>query len=652
MQVVRASPRNSSRSRRFTIAALSSQRTMANSTTVVGPLLSPRGKEDNVLIVPEPPPPPPPPSIPSHRVEKVAPSPHPEITRRRPLRSTTVLTEYTTITTTPIVVVEFDEGPITTEIPDSPPPPEPSEQRLEHSENSTTTPEGTPLNSTKPATLLTRTRLAGAAEPTPTSGVMGDVPYAPPPEPTASSTVDAPRYPGTGALITGDCASAQFTLIDDGGPTMVYAPFVGCINDKPDCCPFTPLATARKVKAVVVASPGVFPTPQNREDVSTKNCASDYYSVSGGCCPSGFTPWTSSMGGQTPCVSPLAATTEPPPITNAPAATTKLTMAMTGVVFAMQYPLQESSGGLTGGAIAGIVVGIILGVFLLASLIFFLCRCRRRKQLASFKKELHQNIYGDNGTGTSEVPTLVNNTSANSIRGSTTTTMTHNRQQTSLYGGTQYLHHSTINRDSAASVGHKEQRDSSRIDSPSEPYTPDSAYPQRLQTRDSMVRRESAHTLASELSFPDDDFYDIIPPTPGTPGTLADGNHNHNVRSNNNLLASHDGVVSGSELQLAKPQRLSRGYPRIVYTHSHGHGSSTSVPATENGGSSSGIISGGDNSGVGRPSTSTSGSVVSGPGSVCSRPPTRLEVMPGTPEEDNRENGEVEREKKIGAAAS
>ncbi|KAK0666674.1 hypothetical protein QBC41DRAFT_147193 [Cercophora samala] len=617
------------------------QRTMAYSTKAVGPLLSPRGREDNALNVAEPPPPPP--SLPGHRAEHVAPFSHPEITRRRPLRSTTVLIEYTTITTTPFVVV-VDEGPLTTEVPDPPPSPEPSEQPLEHQEEPTTTPDTTPLVSTKPATLLTRTRLAEATEPTQTtSGVMDDAPYAPPPEPTASSAVGLSQYPANTALLTGECASAQYTLIDDGGPTMIYAPFVGCINDKPDCCPYTLSTTSQQIKAVVASSPGVFPTPQNQKDATMRSCAADYYSVSGSCCPSGYAPWTSVMGGQTPCISPRTATTEIPPITNAPAATTtKPTMAVTGVVFAMAYPLEETSGGLSGGTIAGIVVGIIMGVFFLAAVIFFICRFRRRKQLANFKKELHQNFYGDNGTGTSEVPTLVNNTNANSIRGSTTTMMAHSQRQSSLYG-TQYLHHNTIKRDSAASVGHKEERDSSQINNSTEPYTPDSAYPQRPQAREAMVRRESsAHTLGSELSFPDDDFYDNIPPTPGTPGTLADGNHSpHNARSSSNNL-TNDGAGSGSELHLAKPQRLSRGYPRIVYTHSHGHGSSTSVPATENGGS--GFVSGGEGGGAGRTSTSTTGSA-SGAGCVSSRPPTRLGVMPGTPEEGNEASGEMERDK-------
>lgn len=86
-------------------------------------------------------------------------------------------------------------------------------------------------------------------------------------------------------MLTGECASAQYTLIDDGGPTMIYAPFVGCINNKPDCCPYKPATMAQKFKAVVTASSGVFPTPQNQIDSIMKSCAADYYSVSGSCCP-------------------------------------------------------------------------------------------------------------------------------------------------------------------------------------------------------------------------------------------------------------------------------------------------------------------------------------------------------------------------------
>ncbi|KAK4662827.1 hypothetical protein QC763_602890 [Podospora pseudopauciseta] len=600
-----------------TLRSNPSRRIMAYSTKVVGPLSSPRGREDNVLIIPKPPPPRP--SLPGRRVKQVAPFSHPEITRRRPLRSTTVLTEYTTITTTPVVVV-LVEGPFTTG----------------YAQDTATTQKANLLFSTKRGTLLTRTRIAGVAEPTRTIFVAMDAAlYAPPPEPTASAAVDLPQDPGNGAMLAGECASAQYTLIDDGGPTLIYAPFVGCINNKPDCCPYTPATMAQKFKAVVTASSDVFPTPQNQQDSTMKSCAADYYSVSGSCCPSGYVLWTSVMGGQTPCIRALTVTTEVQTITNTPAATTtKPTMAVTGVVFAMAYPLEETSGGLPSGTIAGIVVGIIMGVFFLAAVIFFSCRYRRSKQLKNFKKELHQNFYGDNGTGTSEVPTLVNNTNANSTRGSTTTTMAHHRPQSSLCG-THYLHRKTIKRDSVASLGHKEERDLSQVDNPDERYTPDSAYPQRPPAKEAMVRRESSvHSLDSQLSLHDENCYDNILPSPGTPGTLADGNNNHNIRNSSNN-PTNDWAVSGSELHLAKPQRLSRGYPKIVYTHSHGHGSNTSVPTT---------VNGGEGGGTGRPSTSTSGSA-SGSGSICSKPSTRLEVMPGTPEEDNKTNGNRERQK-------
>lgn len=106
---------------------------------------------------------------------------------------------------------------------------------------------------------------------------------------------DRPLNQGLGALLTGNCASAEFTLVD-GGPTMYFVPFVGCNNNKPRCCPFTPrtIALIEPARAGVTSVPSIteardapyaYPQPTNVKDTTLDNCASDYYSISGSCCP-------------------------------------------------------------------------------------------------------------------------------------------------------------------------------------------------------------------------------------------------------------------------------------------------------------------------------------------------------------------------------
>jgi hypothetical protein len=54
----------------------------------------------------------------------------------------------------------------------------------------------------------------------------------------APSYTYTPQYKGTGQLLSGNCKSTQYTLLDIG--TSVYwAAFVGCASDRPDCCPYS-----------------------------------------------------------------------------------------------------------------------------------------------------------------------------------------------------------------------------------------------------------------------------------------------------------------------------------------------------------------------------------------------------------------------------
>lgn len=128
---------------------------------------------------------------------------------------------------------------------------------------------------------------------------------------TTSSSTHSPvtRYDGTGDLLTGYCATPEYTLIS-GGPTVYYAPFVGCIGDKLDCCPFTPSTSSTSVNLGTIMAPTTITqtvqTPQSPSSSGTvsdsngsdaypqaddveqevqSHCADDYYTTAGGCCP-------------------------------------------------------------------------------------------------------------------------------------------------------------------------------------------------------------------------------------------------------------------------------------------------------------------------------------------------------------------------------
>lgn len=102
-----------------------------------------------------------------------------------------------------------------------------------------------------------------------------------------------PDYKGTGALLQGPCSTADFTLVD-AGSTVYFAGFLGCVGNRPECCPW-PVATATAATAgLAPASTGVnvqdnrpynFPVPTASAMAQLSSCADDYYSISGQCCP-------------------------------------------------------------------------------------------------------------------------------------------------------------------------------------------------------------------------------------------------------------------------------------------------------------------------------------------------------------------------------
>jgi hypothetical protein len=96
-----------------------------------------------------------------------------------------------------------------------------------------------------------------------------------------------------------------------------------------------------------------------------------------------YFPWSTALGGQTPCYSKLSAAMTPPPI---PATligraveTTfaKPTSAIINVVYAMQYPLKPKDSGMATGTKIGIGAGTGIGVVILAVLLLLFARKHR-----------------------------------------------------------------------------------------------------------------------------------------------------------------------------------------------------------------------------------------------------------------------------------
>ncbi|CAO2647825.1 Nn.00g087470.m01.CDS01 [Neocucurbitaria sp. VM-36] len=194
-------------------------------------------------------------------------------------------------------------------------------------------------------------------------------------------------WTGTDALLRGYCATPDYTIID--GPTAYWAPVLGCVGDKPDCCPFDipPSTLAIEAAAVETGSTSApaaittgsgssrgFPSALSPVQATFSSCTDDYVSIAEGCCPSyvSMRKPSTAFGGQTPCYSTLLSATTPPPISaNVASYSTKPTSAIVNVVYAMQYPLHPSpsKSGLSTGAKIGIgagaaIITIVFGVLI------------------------------------------------------------------------------------------------------------------------------------------------------------------------------------------------------------------------------------------------------------------------------------------------
>ncbi|KAK3901972.1 hypothetical protein C8A05DRAFT_15909 [Staphylotrichum tortipilum] len=197
----------------------------------------------------------------------------------------------------------------------------------------------------------------------------------------------APNYSGTGELLKGPCSSTSFTLVD-ATSTVYYAGFIGCNRDRPECCPWSVAQQGVAAGGAATNSAGNLlydlPKPANSDLAQLASCADDYYSISGGCCPNGFWPFTSAVGGITPCWSSKTSIRAPTLTVEKDAKSMdKPTSAVVNIVWAMRYPVADtsgSSGGLSTAAKAGIGAGAGVAVILIAALAICLWRSKRKNK--------------------------------------------------------------------------------------------------------------------------------------------------------------------------------------------------------------------------------------------------------------------------------
>lgn len=226
-----------------------------------------------------------------------------------------------------------------------------------------------------------------------------------------------------------------------------------------------------------------------------------------------YIPWTALFGDQTPCFSSILASVTTSPGTGAVGTLdpSKTTITVTGIVFAMAFPLgdQEDNSKLSPGAIAGIVVGIAAGVLGLIGLTIFIRRHRRNaRRLADLKRELRSSYY----QGASEVPT---------------------------------------GRPNGESLGIRSQRSIGALNLPQDSLR--SHQSSLLKATSSAPRRYPPSNAADSFSTPTGD------------------RDNPFSRPSSASSPIHE-IYGIQELQVARPQRLSRGYARIVHTHTQGSG--------------------------------------------------------------------------------
>ncbi|KAK1780080.1 hypothetical protein QBC45DRAFT_116972 [Copromyces sp. CBS 386.78] len=386
------------------------------------------------------------------------------------------------------------------------------------------------------------------------------------------STVAATHEPGA-SLLTKTCATPEFTLLKLES-SAVYAPFVGCVNTRQDCCPSQPQTS------VAIGFNDVYPKAPNPEQAALERCPADYYSISARCCPNGYTLWTTDLGGQTPCFSVLQAAVTPPPITNANSA--EPTVVVSDVVYAIGYPVQEPLNSFPAEAIAGIVA-TVLGLLVIAGLALFLHKRRQRREFLNLGNELND-LYG---------PKQVRQPSNTSLPG------------VQASGSSSFQDDRTIVEDGAYSRKSEESDRSHPQRSPFDGHqfvvppakllkqddlkklpilerqpkqqASNQGFKLRVQEPDQQATQHEqshSHMNASEHDLPTPSPVELdkpqLPALSQQEALNADDIVNTSNSGDDTFASTHSGYHSGFPqgltVETARPERLSRAYAKVVYT--------------------------------------------------------------------------------------
>ena len=164
---------------------------------------------------------------------------------------------------------------------------------------------------------------------------------------TTSTGGPVAQYQGA-ALMTGTCTHPYIatTSISQGG--ILNYPWTGCSDEHPDCCPW-----------------------QLDSQGPLTGCPADYVTTSGACCPFGWSVYSSTLAGQTPCVAAASVALVPP------ASTQTSNQIISNQVFSLRYILAAPSTGLSMSAQIGIGIGVGLGGLLFIALTAYLLWKRR-----------------------------------------------------------------------------------------------------------------------------------------------------------------------------------------------------------------------------------------------------------------------------------
>ncbi|KAK3689205.1 hypothetical protein B0T22DRAFT_168649 [Podospora appendiculata] len=206
-----------------------------------------------------------------------------------------------------------------------------------------------------------------------------------------STIVIGPQWTGSGPILNDHCTTAEWSMFDLT-TAYLWAPVIGCVADKPDCCPSSYLFSTPTTAAAA--------TPTLAGQNVLPRCPDDYITVgSTGCCPYAMSS-TNSLGGVAACATvfptPVPAADVPSSIlrTVTPSSgspTTKPISTATTVMYALQYSItSDTSTGMSTAEKAGIGAGSGVGALALVggaiwAAVFMRRRRRRRQEKVSSK---------------------------------------------------------------------------------------------------------------------------------------------------------------------------------------------------------------------------------------------------------------------------